>query len=226
MAPDETQPRYQKDQTEAVVHVVGPLMMQNRFLVDYITREVGFQAIAWEQIEPYLKHSHKDGNRPRLMMLDVHGLQVEQIKTTLRRCADHAAVEYSALFNLPAGRGLEKKVVSYGIRGVFYERDPLPQFGKGVNAILNNELWMSRRVMSDIILEKEDPKLGKVKHASGLTSREVEILEMITIGATNEVIADKLCISKNTVKTHIYNIFKKIGVPNRLQAALWSVKNR
>ena len=58
-----------------------------------------------------------------------------------------------------------------------------------------------------------------------LTSREMEILAMISMGAKNEEIAEKLCISPNTVKTHIYNIFKKIGVPNRLQAALWAAKN-
>jgi DNA-binding CsgD family transcriptional regulator len=48
---------------------------------------------------------------------------------------------------------------------------------------------------------------------------------MISVGAKNEEIADKLFISPNTVKTHIYNIFKKIDVPNRLQAALWAAKH-
>ncbi|MFH1935680.1 MAG: helix-turn-helix transcriptional regulator [Pseudomonadota bacterium] len=58
-----------------------------------------------------------------------------------------------------------------------------------------------------------------------LTPREVEILTMMATGATNANIADKLCISPHTVKTHIYNIFKKIDVPNRLQASLWATKN-
>jgi LuxR family transcriptional regulator of csgAB operon len=60
---------------------------------------------------------------------------------------------------------------------------------------------------------------------AGLTPREVEILAMVAVGAKNEEIAEKLHISPHTVKTHIYNIFKKIDVPNRLQAALWAASN-
>ena len=58
-----------------------------------------------------------------------------------------------------------------------------------------------------------------------LTPRQVEILALVAVGATNEQIADKLCISPQTVKSHLYNIFKKINVPNRVQAALWAAKN-
>ena len=56
---------------------------------------------------------------------------------------------------------------------------------------------------------------------------EIAVCEQYTqLNLTNsQEIADKLCISSHTVKTHIYNIFKKIGVPNRLQAALWAAKN-
>ncbi len=58
-----------------------------------------------------------------------------------------------------------------------------------------------------------------------LTSRQTEILALVSVGATNDEIADKLYLSPHTVKTHLYNIFKKINVPNRLQAALWAAKN-
>ena len=57
-----------------------------------------------------------------------------------------------------------------------------------------------------------------------LTTREKEILDKIAHGSSNRDIADELYISLHTVKTHIYNIFKKIDVSNRIQAALWKEK--
>ena len=63
------------------------------------------------------------------------------------------------------------------------------------------------------------------KNNADLTLREIGVLTMVAAGSKNAVIADKLCISPHTVKTHIYNIFKKIDVPNRLQASLWAAKN-
>jgi LuxR family transcriptional regulator of csgAB operon len=48
---------------------------------------------------------------------------------------------------------------------------------------------------------------------------------MVASGRANNKIAEELCISPHTVKTHIYNIYKKISAPNRLQAALWAAKN-
>ena len=76
-----------------------------------------------------------------------------------------------------------------------------------------------------MILEGKDDHEGSRRGSEVLTSRQAEVLALITVGATNDEIAERLCVSPHTVKTHLYNIFKKINVTNRLQAALWAAKN-
>ncbi|MFV8781458.1 response regulator transcription factor [Microbulbifer sp. SA54] len=55
-----------------------------------------------------------------------------------------------------------------------------------------------------------------------LTKREQEILTQLTTGDPNSIIASRLHLSEHTVKNHMYNIFRKIGVKNRLQASNWA----
>jgi DNA-binding CsgD family transcriptional regulator/pimeloyl-ACP methyl ester carboxylesterase len=58
--------------------------------------------------------------------------------------------------------------------------------------------------------------------ASGLSSREVEVLRLLAAGKSNQDIADELVISLNTVRRHVSNIFDKTGVANRAQAAVYA----
>jgi DNA-binding CsgD family transcriptional regulator len=52
----------------------------------------------------------------------------------------------------------------------------------------------------------------------GITPRELEVLEQVAQGLSNQEIADKLFVSLNTVKTHTSNVFSKLGVQRRTQA--------
>lgn len=61
--------------------------------------------------------------------------------------------------------------------------------------------------------------------ASALTNREREILSMVVAGAANKVIARRLGISEKTVKGHLTNVFTRLGVSDRTQAALWAERH-
>jgi DNA-binding NarL/FixJ family response regulator len=98
-------------------------------------------------------------------------------------------------------------------------------FLKGVRAVLDGELWLSREIMIKCILEGTNESEPSRRRTEDLTQRQTEILAQVAVGASNDEIAERLCISSHTVKTHLYHIFKKINVPNRLQAALWAAKH-
>jgi DNA-binding NarL/FixJ family response regulator len=61
--------------------------------------------------------------------------------------------------------------------------------------------------------------------ASDLTERSADVLRLVGAGLSNKQIARKLGISEKTVKAHLTNIFRRIGVADRTQAALWAQRN-
>ena len=63
------------------------------------------------------------------------------------------------------------------------------------------------------------------KKLVGLTKREIQVLKLVAEGMFNRDIAERLEISERTVKNHIANIFKKIQVSDRTQAAVFAIKN-
>jgi DNA-binding NarL/FixJ family response regulator len=69
---------------------------------------------------------------------------------------------------------------------------------------------------------KEEPKSPEVEF---LTDQERLILSLIAMGNDNQSILDTLHISKNTLKTHTRNLFAKLGVNDRTQAAIWAFQN-
>ena len=58
-----------------------------------------------------------------------------------------------------------------------------------------------------------------------LTERELEVLRLIATGATNREIADELFISEGTVKNHVSNILSRLGLRDRIQAAIYAHEN-
>lgn len=60
--------------------------------------------------------------------------------------------------------------------------------------------------------------------AEPLSERELEVLQWLTVGASNREIGRQLVIAESTVKRHVYNIFGKLNVRNRTQAALQARK--
>ncbi len=69
-------------------------------------------------------------------------------------------------------------------------------------------------------------KDNKLQTPATLSDRELEIIELVTTGLTNEEIADRLTISKRTVDNHMSNILKKAGdgVDNRVALVRWALQ--
>jgi DNA-binding CsgD family transcriptional regulator len=211
---------------DKLVYIVGPARFQNELMASFLERETGIQCQILSDLRDIPGGNDSDTDRQRLIFLDCLRKDRNSLLADLESCGTEMLSRVlCVLFNVTQGLGIEEIALQWGIKGVFYENDPMEHYPKGVWAVFNGELWLSRQIMTTHILKAKRRNHTYKKDVASLTRREVEVLSMVAIGCTNEEIADDLCISSNTVKTHTYNIFKKINVPNRLQAALWASKN-
>ena len=110
------------------------------------------------------------------------------------------------------------------INGVFYVTEEENRVVEGLQGILRGECYFSQKLASYLITHSGNYRYNSSESAL-LTHREKEILNKLRIGASNIEIARSLFISENTVKTHLYNLFKKIAVKNRTQAVSWANDN-
>lgn len=88
------------------------------------------------------------------------------------------------------------------------------------------EAPISGVMASKILQEFRSLKQGEahsLKQTEELSAREIEILELVVQGETNNGIANSLGITENTVKIHLRNILEKLHMQNRIQAAIYAV---
>lgn len=116
------------------------------------------------------------------------------------------------------------KAVDIGVDGYILKDSGSTELKKAINSIMEGESYIqpslipalnSRLISRDTDKEKID----------SLTKRELEVLIQVANGMFNKEIATTLDISERTVKNHISNIFKKIEVSDRTQAAVFAIRN-
>jgi DNA-binding NarL/FixJ family response regulator len=205
------------------VYIIGPRNLQNQLLAYYLEKETGCRCRSAHDQEELRKEAAK-WKDSHVILRDSAGMDPLNpwfglgigAKSNNPKC-------FLVLFNLPPNQGLEKRIAELGVKGIFYESDPLSRFRKGIPAILQGELWFSRDVMIQSFVKPAERSLSNSD--SSLTKREKEILLLIAAGASNDDVAKELFISLHTVKNHVSRIYNKLHVDNRLQAALWAASH-
>ncbi|HVO91889.1 MAG TPA: response regulator transcription factor [Terriglobales bacterium] len=112
-------------------------------------------------------------------------------------------------------------------RGYVLKGISAPTLIEAIRKVHRGEIWVDpdlpehfefERIATNVKFDMGPPAHDILRN---LTKREMEILQLVAAGFSNEEIGKKVFISRKTVKTHLTNIFDKLGVNNRLNAALW-----
>jgi two-component system nitrate/nitrite response regulator NarL len=122
--------------------------------------------------------------------------------------------------------GDDRAVVSCaeaGVCGYLTRDDSLEHVAGAIEAVARGEALCPPEVGAALL--RRVTALGSAPAADGagvhLTAREAQIVELIGQGLANKTIAQRLCIELPTVKNHVHNIFEKLGVSRRAEAAAW-----
>ena len=116
------------------------------------------------------------------------------------------------------------RAVDIGVDGYILKYSESAELKKAINYIYNGENYIQPSLIPVLNSRLVNRNLDKEKIDS-LTKRELEVLIQVAYGMFNKEIANILDISERTVKNHISNIFKKIDVNDRTQAAIFAIKN-
>lgn len=160
---------------------------------------------------------------PDVLLLDINmpnmnGLEVLQkikeskLKVKVLVLTVHNEVEYLL------------KAVDIGVNGYLLKDSESAELKKAILSVVNGEDYIQPSMIpvlnaKMIDRNKDNEKLEK------LTKRELQVLKSLSIGKINRQIAEELEISERTVKNHVSNIFKKLDVKDRTQAAVFAIRN-
>ncbi|TCT12253.1 LuxR family two component transcriptional regulator [Natranaerovirga pectinivora] len=161
---------------------------------------------------------------PDVILLDINmpimnGLQVlkelkkEKIDAKVLVLTIHNEVEY--LY----------KAVEIGVQGYVLKDSESDVLISAIRSINQGDTYIQPN-MASLLFKRMNVKESEKKYNfnNDLTRREIEVLKLITEGLLNKEIAHNLNISEKTVKNHVSNIFKKIDVSDRTQAAVYAIK--
>ena len=117
------------------------------------------------------------------------------------------------------------KAVEFGVDGYVLKDSSSSVLKKAIFTVLNGDTYIQPE-LRPILKRRMDEKASNASLIeNSLTRRELEVLKLLAEGLFNKEIAYTLSISEKTVKNHVSNIFRKINVSDRTQAAVYAIKH-
>lgn len=188
--------------------------LQTGLLGKLIAEELGVKCLVVKQISAVPADI-------TLLLIDCNGQETEELRKIAHNFHEHFGNATAALLNAEYDSSQENLLEWPCIMGLFYVDSDQEQLVRGLKSLLEGDYWVPRRLLHHF-LDKNRKAPSKLKRPNvKLTKRERQILKLIKDGATNADISAALEVSEHTVKSHLYNVYKKIGVRNRLEASNW-----
>jgi DNA-binding NarL/FixJ family response regulator len=163
---------------------------------------------------------------PSVVVLDTASTGMAGAEATHRLAAAAPRTRVLVLTDSDDDRAVMDALLA-GASGYLLKDSSVDQIVEGITAAAQGESMITPRLASRLVGRLREPdRETPVPGAIALTRREHEVLGLLVLGSENAEIAERLQISQHTVKNHVSSIFEKLGVENRIQAAVRAVRGR
>ena len=140
--------------------------------------------------------------------------------TAVQRLVVSPRVKAVAVYTWNFQPWLTRDTLNQGVRGYLSKSLPAARLVEALCAIAAGQLVVSPSRGRSALVGGDWP--GR---AEGLTAREAEVLSLITMGLSNQEIAERTLLSLNSIKSYIRSAYRKIDVDSRSKAVLWGVEH-
>jgi DNA-binding NarL/FixJ family response regulator len=164
-----------------------------------------------------------DSTKPDIVLLDARLPDVSGVEVCRRLRVSHPDVAVVILTTY-TDPDLVEECIQAGARG--YVVKDVEQFSlkESIRAVFKGQAVLAPQVAGQVIAQARTRPQGRSRRAE-LSESQREILRLISEGYSNREIASRVHLSENTVKSHIQEIFRKLGVRNRVEAAILAGKS-
>ena len=127
-----------------------------------------------------------------------------------------------AIISVEEDKNVMLQAVSCGAVGFLTKSSPKEQLIKAIAQILEGNSYLPSEIMRASAARAHEPNERSIsaEQLETLTRKQIQVLERMTRGESNKMIAYNLNIAETTVKAHVSAILRKLGVSNRVQAIL------
>jgi DNA-binding NarL/FixJ family response regulator len=160
--------------------------------------------------------------KPEVVLMDLKMPNMDGTSATREIVAKHPDVKVLILTTFDADNHVIQALKS-GASGYILKNSKVESIVSSLLAIKSGERVMATAV-ADRVLEMLTGSTTPKEFYDGLTARELEILKLLAGGMANKQIAYQLSISEKTVRNHVSNMYEKLNVYDRTQAALYAVR--
>jgi DNA-binding NarL/FixJ family response regulator len=160
--------------------------------------------------------------RPDVVVMDLNLPRMSGVEAARKLAVAAPAVNVLVL-TVSGDEQSVTEAIEAGARGYLLKDASIEEIAAGIRAAAAGEALVSPRIAAQLI-ERLRGRATAAPARPGLTEREVEVLRLLAEGRDNHEIADALTISPRTVKNHVASILMKLGLDNRVQAAVYAVR--